>query len=155
MSVTETITATVVAPVAAPAAPTPVAAPASTAFTPTIPKHEKLSGFDFYNSIGAPKFIVAPMVDQSELAWRLLSKAPLPADLAGPSTTVTTPQGKVLTRHVGGTHLSYTPMVHAKMYTQSRFGPDSQFNVVDGEEGSEKPLAGIEGGDRPLFVQVS
>jgi len=138
------------------------AAPAASApqvvyptFEPVTPKHVKLSGYDFYHSIGSPKFVVAPMVDQSELAWRLLSKAPLPAEIAGPSTTITTPQGKKIVRHVGGTHLSYTPMVHAKMYIQSRSGSDSQFNVVDGEEGSDEPLAGIEGGDRPLFVQVS
>ena len=32
-------------------------------------KHTKLHGRAFYNSIGCPKFVVAPMVDQSEFVW--------------------------------------------------------------------------------------
>jgi tRNA-dihydrouridine synthase 1 len=119
------------------------------------PKHAKLGGYDFYHSIGSPKYVVAPMVDQSELPWRLLSKSPLPTELGGAPTKITTPQGKTLTRYVGGTHLSYTPMVHAKIYASGKNGQDSQFNLTEGEEGSEETLSGVEGGDRPLFVQVS
>lgn len=46
-------------------------------------------------------------------------------------------------------------MIHAKVYVQAKEdtrGSD-QFNLTFGEEGSYDPLAGIEGGDRPLFVQ--
>ncbi len=32
------------------------------------------SGYDFYRSIGSPKKIIAPMVDQSELSFRMLTR---------------------------------------------------------------------------------
>ena len=97
------------------------------------------------------------MVTDAIQAWRMLSRSPLPSDLAGPSETVTTPQGRVYTRHPGGAHLVYTPMIHAKVFLRSKpehKGGDSQFDLTRGEEGFDIPLAGIEGGDRPLFVQV-
>lgn len=46
-------------------------------------------------------------------------------------------------------------MVHAKVFLKTKGPKDPQFNLALGEEGSEEDLAGIEGGDRPLFVQVS
>ena len=33
-------------------------------------KRQKLGGYDFYRSIGSPKWVIAPMVDQSELVGR-------------------------------------------------------------------------------------
>ena len=61
------------------------------------PKFNKLSGYDFYKSIGSPKRVVAPMVDQSELAWRILCR-----------------------RY--GADLVYSPMINAKIYAQQGRG---------------------------------
>ncbi|CAI5707720.1 unnamed protein product [Peronospora effusa] len=54
----------------------------------------KLRGYDFYRAIGSPKRIVAPMVDQSELAFRMLCRT-LGADCC------------------------YTPMLHSRLFTES------------------------------------
>eukprot|EP00747_Dinoflagellata_sp_TGD_P166755 gnl/TRDRNA2_/TRDRNA2_190042_c0_seq1.p1 gnl/TRDRNA2_/TRDRNA2_190042_c0~~gnl/TRDRNA2_/TRDRNA2_190042_c0_seq1.p1 ORF type:complete len:417 (-),score=71.86 gnl/TRDRNA2_/TRDRNA2_190042_c0_seq1:87-1301(-) len=56
---------------------------------------EKLRGRAFWEAIGAPKFVSAPMVDQSELAFRMLCR-----------------------RH--GTELAYTPMLHGRLYATDK-----------------------------------
>ncbi|KAH6681596.1 dihydrouridine synthase-domain-containing protein [Halenospora varia] len=61
---------------------------------------KKLHGRAFYESIGSPKFVLAPMVDQSEFAWRMLTRSFIP-----PSS----PQDL----------LAYTPMLHARMFNET------------------------------------
>lgn len=48
----------------------------------------KMTGMEFWRSMGSPEHVLAPMVDASELAWRILGR-----------------------RH--GVHLAFTPMWHA------------------------------------------
>ncbi|KAB5558538.1 putative dihydrouridine synthase family protein [Coniochaeta sp. 2T2.1] len=71
----------------------------------------KLHGRAFYESIGSPKHIVAPMVDQSEFAWRMLASTFLPeAD-----------RRKIL---------AYTPMFHARLFVESQRYRDTHFQAA-------------------------
>ncbi|KAI1340545.1 FMN-linked oxidoreductase [Xylariaceae sp. FL0016] len=119
----------------------------------TTPK-PKLHGRAFYESIGSPQFIVAPMVDQSEFAWRMLTRSFL------------TPAENAKT-------LAYTPMFHARLfeeapkYRESHFQPTKEgwvpaaTNATDSSllPAPEEPsrttpfLDGNPKFDRPLFVQ--
>ncbi|KAI0801500.1 Dus-domain-containing protein [Fomes fomentarius] len=81
---------------------------------------KKFGGYEFFEKVlGSPKFIVAPMVDQSELAWRKLSR-----------------------RY--GAQLVYTPMINAKMYAEGIRKPfrEQNFDTMHGEEGGpeDRPL---------------
>ncbi|KAJ5712053.1 tRNA-dihydrouridine(16/17) synthase [Penicillium malachiteum] len=102
-------------------------------------KPQKLQGRQFYESLGSPKYIVAPMVDRSEFAWRMLSRSFLPPD-----------EQKEL--------LAYSPMYHARLFREQAKVRSSHFQPTRGSAGdTSKPdelfLDGNPAFDRPLFVQ--
>lgn len=123
---------------------------AAEAAAPTIvaPAAAKLHGRAFYESIGSPKYIVAPMVDQSEFAWRMLTRSFLP-EAQRPSV------------------LAYTPMFHARLFAESQKYRDSHFqptlssklipttntNTTTTTLPDAPYLDGNPSIDRPLFVQ--
>ncbi|KAJ5038445.1 uncharacterized protein L3040_007305 [Drepanopeziza brunnea f. sp. 'multigermtubi'] len=118
-------------------------------------KTKKLHGRAFYESIGSPKFVLAPMVDQSEFAWRMLSRSFIPGDRQ---------------RDL----LAYTPMLHARLFCETPKFRDAHFQPLrtslvscgggDGADEGEQQQEEVEGkekktfldgnpADRPLFVQ--
>ena len=63
-------------------------------------------GWAFFRGMGSPKYHVAPMVDQSELAFRMLC------------------------RRYGAT-CAWTPMLHARLFTESQAYRDEHFTTCE------------------------
>ncbi|KAJ5994817.1 tRNA-dihydrouridine(16/17) synthase [Penicillium waksmanii] len=100
---------------------------------------KKLLGRQFYESIGSPKYIVAPMVDRSEFAWRMLTRSFMPED-----------ESKSL--------LAYSPMYHARLFGEQERVRSGCFQptrgaIGDSNKKDELFLDGNPSFDRPLFVQ--
>lgn len=109
----------------------------------------KLHGRAFYESIGSPKYILAPMVDQSEFAWRMLTRSFMPPDLRA-------------------SILAYSPMFHAKLFVEAPKYRPQHFQPLKPPLAMPHPSheahlqtiseddAYLDGNpkiDRPLFVQ--
>ena len=115
---------------------------------PTSNGHKlKLHGRAFYESIGSPKHVLAPMVDQSEFAWRMLTRSFLPPELRS-------------------SILCYTPMFHARLFVQDAKYRASMFQPlkipasspidpcgVSQLKDDDFHLDGNPKSDRPLIVQ--
>lgn len=86
-------------------------------------KPVKLHGYDFYRSIGSPKHIMAPMVDQSELSFRMLGRA-------------------------YGVDLAYTPMLHARLCAEQPGFLEKFFTTTP----ADRPLVVQFAGDDPDTV---
>ncbi|KAE8144422.1 hypothetical protein BDV25DRAFT_145641 [Aspergillus avenaceus] len=98
---------------------------------------KKLLGREFYKSIGSPKYIVAPMVDRSEFAWRMLTRS-----------FMTPEESKQL--------LAYSPMYHARLFREQAGMRLQHFHptraAIKGDDNTLY-LDGNPAIDRPLFVQ--
>ena len=89
------------------------------------------SGYDFFQRIGSPRFIAAPMVAQSELAFRLLTKS-------------------------HGADLAYTQMIHARCFVEDKkYRQDSiDWRAEDYIPQVESPVSAHEL-DKNLIVQFA
>jgi tRNA-dihydrouridine synthase 1 len=82
-----------------------------------------ISGYQFYTSIGSPRYVTAPMEHQSELAFRMMTRK-------------------------YGSQLCYTPMFHAKHFATSEGYRDQQFSTCP----EDRPLFVQFCGDNPEYL---
>jgi len=105
------------------AAAAPAAGGAAAPAAPPPPAGPPLTGMAWWRSIGAPRFVCAPMVDASELPFRLL------------------------TREFGAT-LAYTPMMHARLLVEQPGYAAEHFSTC----AADRPLVAQLCGHDPAVV---
>ncbi|KAG7840060.1 hypothetical protein KL942_002859 [Ogataea angusta] len=76
--------------------------------------NSKPTGRQLYDKLGRPKKVVAPMVDGSELAWRMISRK-------------------------YGADLCYSPMLHSRLFATDEKYREKMFGPMDGSE-VDRPL---------------
>lgn len=108
---------------------------------PPNPHPTRLHGRAFYESIGSPKYILAPMVEHSHLAWRILVSRHLPKP---GGTLPTDPSAHPCDPPI----LSYTPMLHSRLYSATPSYPAQNFPAQ-----AHATLDGSPAHDRPLIAQ--
>lgn len=98
------------APPAAAAAPgaAPFARPPPPYTTPDALDAHVARAWDYFRSLGSPAWHVAPMVDQSELPFRMLCRA-------------------------HGATAAYTPMLHARLFLENKGYRSEHFTTCDGD----------------------
>eukprot|EP01028_Stygiella_incarcerata_P009500 TRINITY_DN45405_c0_g1_i3.p2 TRINITY_DN45405_c0_g1~~TRINITY_DN45405_c0_g1_i3.p2 ORF type:complete len:165 (+),score=28.46 TRINITY_DN45405_c0_g1_i3:82-576(+) len=84
---------------------------------------KKLEGFDFFRSIGSPRHILAPMVEYSELPYRMLCRN-------------------------YGAQLAYTPMIHSRLYVEQKRTRKEYFQPCE----EDRPLFGHFCGNDPETI---
>ncbi|OMH79137.1 tRNA-dihydrouridine(16/17) synthase [NAD(P)(+)] [Zancudomyces culisetae] len=88
---------------------------------------EEMGAYDYFNKVlKSPKYILAPMVDQSELAWRMLSRK-------------------------YGAHVCFTPMFHSKLFTTKQYFED----MWEYDEKDRPLIAQFCGNDPKYLVEAS
>ncbi len=68
-----------------------------------------MTGYQLWEEMGSPKYVVAPMVDQSELAFRMMCRKYEPSTLC------------------------YTPMIHARLFNEDKHYENEFFTTCEGD----------------------
>jgi tRNA-dihydrouridine synthase len=90
-----------------------------------IKRARRLRRWEWWESLGSPKHVAAPMVDQSELAFRMLVRT-------------------------YGVHLAYTPMLNSKVFSISK---TYRYENFDTAEGDSPLIAQFAGDDHRLLIE--